>query len=83
MDTTWREFDFHYDSLDKGTDGNGIPWYKRNASNVSLRQNRVTGTVKNGNTTRISTADLAAGSAKNTSKLYTGDGKDTIEGGGG
>ena len=41
LDTTWREFDFNYDSLDKGTDINGVPWYKKNSSNVSLRRNRV------------------------------------------
>ena len=58
LDTTWREFDFHYDSLDKGTDPGGTPWYKKNSSNVSLRTNRVDVSSNNSNMVSLSSADV-------------------------
>lgn len=45
LDTCWREFDFNYESLDRGTDTEGVPWYKYNSTNRSLQTDRV-GTKK-------------------------------------
>ena len=41
LDTCWREFDFNYESLNRGVDVKGVPWYKYNSTNNSLRTDRV------------------------------------------
>lgn len=62
LDTCWREFDFNYESLDRGTDTKGVPWYKYNSTNRSLQTDRV-GTKSIGDN---------ANKGKNT---YSSDGK--------
>lgn len=53
LDTCWREFDFNYESLDRGTDAKGVPFYKYNSTNKQLRADRVgtraSGTSNTGN----------------------------------